>query len=541
VDKFSDADRSARRAATIWPQSESAAQVLREIEQQHPQVVVGVFESSPSEPRWRIDSWPDVRVSPLLHPTLCQLEAFSTEGGVYGSPLGAVSVDDTETGRRLTLTMAGTTQRGNDVAAHALARQLLAMADPSADGFRSDYAALCQSVSMDGGAVHVEFRRPHVRPEALLLSGSAAAGLNQRGPFAIADRSDRLTRLELSTGKSGSPGGVVAIIEQTFDDDRTALTALRRGEIRMLDHVPPWQLATLEAADGITVGQYRLPTVHVLIPNPESELLQRREFRRALCFGIERQRILDELICGGRQIVGFEVVSGPFPPGSSLSDPVRYGFDAQIRPRPYSPRLAATLSLVAVTSLAKAQAAAAKNEAQPDSDTDPNTESATDALFELPEVPALVLAHSSDVLVRAVCAAIAQGLRRLGIPIELREATAEQLDSGAVEYDLRYTELAVWEPVVDAHTLFGPSGLVRGSAAMSASLRDLELAANWVDVRKHLATIHRIAHDDLPVIPLWQTVNHYAHRTDVNGVGDSLITLYQHIDDWRLEPARRRP
>jgi hypothetical protein len=54
-------------------------------------------------------------------------------------------------------------------------------------------------------------------------------------------------------------------------------------------------------------------------------------------------------------------------------------------------------------------------------------------------------------------------------------------------------------------------------------------------VRERLNEIHRIASNDLPVIPLWQTVNYYAYRTDLKGIGDSLLTLYQHVDQWRLE------
>lgn len=550
--RFAEADRAARRATAIWPESTTAQQALREIQQRHPQVVVGVFEQAPRDPWWRIDCWPDLRVSQLIHPTLCQLEAFSTEGGVYRSPFGKLSVDDTERGQRLTLDVtdaaAAHDSAGNGTAAYALARRLLALADPAAATYRSDFAALCSAVGTDGNSgVHVDFRRPHVRPEAMLLAAAATAADDRLAPadsgsFKITDYSAGLTRLEVASIEAQPPGGILAVVERTFEDDRTAMAALKRGEVAMLDHVPPWQLANLRGpeaiAEGIKVGSYRLPTVHVLIPNPSNELLQRREFRRALCFGIDRQRILGDLICGGQEILGFEVISGPFPLGSSLNDPVRYAYDSKIEHRPYSPRLAATLSLVAATGLANARAEAAKDGEKPDSDADDSDEPAP---WEIAKVPPLVLAHTSDALARVVCEAIQHGLRPLGIPIELRELTVDEIASGTAEYDLRYAELAVWEPVVDAHTIFGANGLVPGSAALRAGLRELELATNWVDVRKRLNEIHQIAHNDLPVIPLWQTVNHFAYRADVTGVGDSLITLYQQVGDWRLGAARGRP
>ena len=96
---------------------------------------------------------------------------------------------------------------------------------------------------------------------------------------------------------------------------------------------------------------YRLPTVHVLIPNVSRPLLAKREFRRALCFGIDRQWILDRVLLGGATKPGFEVISGPFPAGVSLSDPMRYGYNNRISPRPFEPRLAAILATVAWSSV----------------------------------------------------------------------------------------------------------------------------------------------------------------------------------------------
>ena len=45
--------------------------------------------------------------------------------------------------------------------------------------------------------------------------------------------------------------------------------------------------------------------VLALIPHPENKLLERRGFRRALCFGIDRRRIVDQIITGGREMAGF--------------------------------------------------------------------------------------------------------------------------------------------------------------------------------------------------------------------------------------------
>ena len=124
-------------------------------------------------------------------------------------------------------------------------------------------------------------------------------------------------------------------------------------------------------------------------------------------------------------------------------------------------------------------------------------------------------------------------------PVKLREFTADELPAGKVEYDLRYAEITVGEPLTDARTLIGPTGLAGDvqSPYLDAALRDLDAATNWKDVRARLAKLHEIANHELPVIPLWQTINYFAYRTSVRGIDESPIALYQNIGQWTLAPA----
>src|SRR4029079_15643296 len=159
--------------------------------------------------------------------------------------------------------------------------------------------------------------------------------------------------------------------------------------------------------------------------------------------------------------------------------------------------------------------------------------------IELAEPPTLVLAHPADPVARIACETIRLQLGRAGIPIELVELTSDDLLNGHVEYDLRYAELAVWEPVVDASTLLGPKGLAGniGGPYLYGALRQLDEAPTWKDFRSRLSEIHDIVYHDLPVIPLWQTVNYFAYRSSVRGIGASPITLYQDVDKWEIEGA----
>jgi hypothetical protein len=186
------------------------------------------------------------------------------------------------------------------------------------------------------------------------------------------------------------------------------------------------------------------------------------------------------------------------PVPSRRSDPIRYGYSNRIAPRPYEPRLAAVLSTVAW--------AAVHNP----------TGKKEDAPTELPEMPELTVAHPVDPIARL-----------------------DQLLTGKVEADLRYAEIAVWEPLTDARRLLGPGGLAGGlqSPYLQTALRRLDDAGNWNEVRSRLAEVHDIAHHELPMIPLWQTVNYFAYRETLPGIGQSPVLLYQNIHDWAPSTA----
>jgi ABC-type transport system substrate-binding protein len=333
------------------------------------------------------------------------------------------------------------------------------------------------------------------------------------------------------------------VVEVQFENDEAALAALARGEVDVIDRVPPWQLGRLEQSPDIAVAAYRLPTVHVLIPHAENELLQTREFRRALCYGIDADSILRDILLAGQSRQGFRTISGPFLAGASLSDPVGYAYDPDLQVRPYEPRLAAILAGIARQMIAKREAEARKKQAaevseeQPKGDqaesTDENAVAAKENSNSKPPPEPLILAHSTDPLARLACQTIKTQLDAIGIPIKLAEFAGGAPDDD-MKYDLLYAELAVWEPIAEARRLLGPEGLA-GSAGplMVMALDQLAQAENWNQARAQLHEIHRIAHHDLPVLPLWQTPNHFAYRRTVEGVSDNPVTLYLNLSAWR--------
>jgi tetratricopeptide (TPR) repeat protein len=524
--KYVAARKAIGRARDVWPEYEPAHDLLAEIQRANPSVSVGVFEASPRQPVRRIDDWASLRASRLLEPTITEIIEFGSEGGVYRSRYGAWVSD--ERGLRLSLKLAKPAELPADdtPSADFIARFFLNMADPTRPEYRPDFAAVLAGVSVEGTEwVHLDWKRPHVRPEALLQlpltrlvvdgAGREASETITPAAWVVADSEPGSMALNAVPTANRPRTQLRTIVEQTMSDDQAAVAALLHGEIDVLDRVPPWQVERLRATKGIRVDSYGLPTVHVLVLNPAKALSRQREFRRALCFGIQRDRIVKQMLLGGAELPGFTVLSGPFPAGLSFHDSLRYAYNNQIEPRPFEPRLAAVLALVAWSKV-----------------LDPKGQ----GNIELAPMPKLVLAHPDDPVARVACETIQLQLAKAGISITLVEFTADELLAGKVEYDLRYAELAVWEPVADARALVGPGGLAGelGSPYLTAALRELDDATNWKDVRAKLSEIHDVAHHDLPLIPLWQTVNFFAYRTAVHGIGASPVSLYQNVDQWRV-------
>jgi ABC-type transport system substrate-binding protein len=410
---------------------------------------------------------------------------------------------------------------------YAVCRRILDLADPLSVDYSPAWASLIEgAVVQDVLQVDVDLRRAHVLPEALLRvpfepTEVASDGLPiGNGAFSLSKRTEKYVHyLE----KGFSPGGRLAeVVERTYGQSNQALAALRRSEIDILDRLFPADALRLRedpALDGpIHVEQYALPTVHMLVPNPKKNpYLAHRDFRRALVFAIDREKILNQVLLGGREVWGCRVVSGPFAAGAGDSDPLGYAYDGTIQPRRYDPRLAKLLTVVAQKQV---------------------TERANMLGESAPKLSSLVIGHPSYEAARVACEAIAGQYRIIGLECTLQEFAPGVSRDPEGNCDLVYTEIAIWEPVVDARRLLGPGGAAASdSPYVRQTLRWLDTAQNWGEVRERLLQIHSAVHNEVAIIPLWQMVDFFAYNKRLRNVGENLVWLYQHVDEWRIGAA----
>lgn len=516
------AARSAlQQAVGVWPELAGVDELQKQLQRENPVVTVGVLDRSPREPRARLDSRASTRTSPLVSPSVVELRGYTAEGGEYKSSAAELELDPSGLGVTFELVEPVSAEwLPTGLAASALGRRLIDAADGNSPHYSRLLADLIDEVQVEyPRRVRLKFRRPHVRPEALLQlpMPNEMVVVSDRGLYEVAEYNDELVRFQ-----STIPGrsSIAEVHERMFPSDDDAVAALTRGTVDVLDRVPSWQLNRLRSLDDVQVGRYRLPTVHALVPTGRSSLTDQREFRRALCYGINREKFVNDFLLPGAAESGFQVVSGPFPAGVAASDPIRYGYDAQIEARQYDPYMAIVLSTAAWTNARKMQ-----GEKEPADEP----------------LPKLKLGHTSDPIARTACLEIAKNLNAVNIPVELVELSPDDMLDAKDYVDLKYVELSTWEPVTDARLLLGTDGLLGGTSDfMSVALDRLDAARNWNDVRSRLYEIHSAASTDLPVIPLWQTINYFAYRRNLTGINENPVQLYQDVARWELNVESER-
>ena len=537
--QFNVARRLNRQALAIWPTHPTARDLAEQINRQAPQVVVGVSRLGGGLTD-RLDDWSSLRRRRLVRRTLSEQIGVGAAGGVYQCPVGEFESDplSRQFAIQLRSEIPWSTGEGA-ITGYDVSRLLLQMAAPGSPNYRADWADLLASVQVqDVYRVVVDLARPHPRPQALLQVAFSPAGSNpdsENAPTFGAYRIDTQTADEVRyhPTASAAESGPQEIIERRVVDVQQAVSALRGGELTVLDRVPPWLLGELRSDRRLVVEPYALPRVHVLIPNPRRPLLQNRTFRRALVYGLHREMILQQELLAGSRVEGAAVLSGPFPERTSFEDTLGYASDPQLEPRPYEPRMAFALVRAALNELA----AANKAEQQA-----AGAAPADEAGPALEEVPPLVLAHGASFTARAACEAIQAHWSRIGVTVSLIEWNPGDAGATADEYDLLYAPLAMWDPLVDARRLLGEGGMVgRGTPYLTLALRRLDEAVDSTEIRQRLQEIHRLVYDDLTVIPLWQLPEHFAYSRNLQQVGERPLSLYQNVERWRISLRPEAP
>ncbi|HND52454.1 MAG TPA: hypothetical protein PLV92_08660, partial [Pirellulaceae bacterium] len=256
--KMREALAATNEMLRIWPEVKGAAELDREMADRYPIVLIGVQQAVGGHPD-RMDAWASRRISRLGQRKLSEFVGKGPEGGRYESPLG--TFESSDDGKQVTLTMRSSTD-GNTIpiSGYDVARRLIELADPSSKAYSPAWGGLMASVSVDDVTqVKIDLRRPHVLPQSLLQitlplpagGGGVALGPYAKGPTSPAETSYMVNR-QYQFYQSKQPK---ELVEKIYERSDKAITALKRGDIDMLDRVFPADVFRLKNDSSLTVGQ----------------------------------------------------------------------------------------------------------------------------------------------------------------------------------------------------------------------------------------------------------------------------------------------
>jgi peptide/nickel transport system substrate-binding protein len=523
-------------ALDIWPTLAGAADLYKKAFVAEPTLVVSVTDVAYPLGPW-VRTPADARITRMLYRPILAADDDDARQGKRPGQLAA-KIESSELGRRLVIRVRPDclwSDGSRPVSNIDVARDLVDRTDPHSPRYLARWADLLDRVETpDETRVELRLNHPPLKAGAWLLGplGAAHASIDGRvatschdrplvsdGPFTCVAAGPDSVELRVrddapgsaSNGEEDRPGGrIKRLREVRLAHGQSAVGALRRGEVSMIDHVPPDQAKGLAASPDIKVGNYTQPVVHVIAIDGRNPALRNRALRRGLSYAVDRKVLLEDHLLKREASDVDTVADGPFPKGSPADAP-------SVKP------------LAAHMWLAKMLVAAARK--------------------ELNNSPIqLKLEYPAIAEVQAIVGKIAEAFRVAGVEIETVEVLPSKLERELRDgrrFDLAYRVLRCDEPILDAGVMLCPGYDAPPEADALASaasprilqlLLQLERASDPSTARELAQQIDRESRDELPVIPLWQLVDHYAWRDRLKGPPSDAATLYQGIETWEIEP-----
>ncbi|MEX0728906.1 MAG: ABC transporter substrate-binding protein [Planctomycetaceae bacterium] len=374
-------------------------------------------------------------------------------------------------------------------------------------GARSAEPSADQSVVLAGNQTTVQTTGPSADPSAAPTREPTAELVGQR--FVLQERTAErvLYRRAIPEPDGALEYHIAEISEQRFPTPQKMMQALFRGEVSMIARLDKSDVAFLQNDDRFTVGKYGLPVTHLIQFHPRSEPMQNVQVRRALAYGVNREKILQETILKNAEPTWGRLISAPF---SSQHD----AYSKLISERPYD--LTMSLSLL------------------------------FSAKRQFPDgMPVLKMACEPDAALRAAAERIAREWSRMGIQVELLpmevDLTAAPPD-GSPPWDIAYRTAVVEDPIMDLWPLIcqQPHASVASLAFLPDWLRqelvELENAADFKTAIRWMHRLHEHLQNEAVVIPLWETDEFFLYRKNIRGIPTQPIWGYQNAEFWSLTP-----
>ncbi|WP_437204376.1 ABC transporter substrate-binding protein [Planctomicrobium sp. SH664] len=513
-------------AARIWPRAPELRSQYRLYTEKYQRLHVGVT-SLPGEN----DAYPFPSAADLRRRELTELPLFEIDrvrdGTAYYRTRFFDEWEPLNLGKEMRFTLRQFRQpyeMQGVVTTADVVSPLLRRLDPSDTEFDERLSSFVESVIVESPTqFRLVFRRVPPRLEPL-LSGFrlhhdnddplAIGPLANPGGFRLMEQTEQAaTYLRVIPEPEASKRFHVAeVIEHRYDTPEKAVQALSLGEVSMLPQLPDWIIRRMQGDQAFLKDFFVLkslvPTTHLLQFNPASRPLRNRELRTALSYGVDRERVLRDVILRDPTAAHGKTITTPF-----LSDSPGRNVLVQARRFDLSACLALTIA-------------------------------ASKQLNE--KIPPLTMIVAPGDEVEEAARQIAATWKRTGLQINLVYAHEPKPES----WDIVYRTLQMTEPLVEMWPFL--------TFQEQARLKDLDIYPDWLKQElvqldrtsdqsravNALQTLHRHLWDDTAYVPLWEIEQYFVLRKNIQrfpqgtppGIRQGMVHCYDEIDHWTIDP-----
>lgn len=523
------------QAARIWPETPELLSPFNRIAKRFQRLRVGVVDLPHASPEGEFPSAGDVRYQQLTQTKLFQPARIDNKLARYETRYFE-EWEPTELGHSLLVRLRQHRSAWESLpapSAGAIAASLATRLDP-----RSPYADERFSSYVDSMTIVspfeliVNFRQVPLRPEALLafLAGDASSGraaslekavagfpaVGDAGspppavtevtyPFHVRVRSPQQVayRRTIAEARESLDRHVDELVEIKYDSHDKAMQALFRGEVSMLPKVPAWAVKKFEGRGDFFTHPFAVPRTHLLQFNPQSQPMGNRTLRRALVYGLNRPKILEQVFLHEPPGRLGRSTSAPFPVTS-------YAFNPLVEPHGFDATLAFSL------------AAAARKELGG-------------------KLRPLTLVCPADADMQEAARQIIGQWERIGLQVTLQEQL-ENATAASSDWDIVYTSTSMVEPLVEMWRCLTLTrntdvrSLTRLPVWLRHELLELDQAGDWNVAQELLHKLHRQIWAEVYLIPLWELNEFMVTRKQVRGISARPMHAYQGIERWTLDP-----
>jgi ABC-type transport system substrate-binding protein len=304
--------------------------------------------------------------------------------------------------------------------------------------------------------------------------------------------------LEAFSGYHRDPAYIDRVRRRRSSDKNTMINRLISDVLDLIPETPFEDIARIRTSGMCQTIEYPSLKFAGFAYNFKNKLLARREVRRALTLGLNRQELLQTYYQGHGT-----VLPGPFSPHS-------WGYDFELEPLPHDPQLAR--------------------------DTFGPLLSAPEAKSKL----RIIVSNDRKPEDYNVCQAFASVLQDLGLAAEVqtleRSVFDETLQRG--NFDIAYVEW-VFDYAYNIRPLFGPSGALNfigyNNPQLGAAFDRLDAASTAEAKLQTVTEIQQILREDCPYTFLWSTQNVASVNRKVSNIKSSNIdpySFFQRITEW---------